>query len=223
MGYEESHRFISFKKSWTLDGDTWFLLGQCKSLIAAISRTPLLPRYRKEIYQVNLVKGVQATTAIEGNTLSVEEISKIEQGESLGRDSKRYMEQEVKNVIEALNSLSDEIIRGNQTFILTPDRIKQFHKMIGKDLGDHLEAIPGQFRNNEVTVGKNYRAPSFIYVDMLVEKFCDWIRKEFHFEKGQIFLLQLFKQLCVTSILHGFTRLATGMVELPVSLNFICS
>ncbi|MCC5815793.1 MAG: Fic family protein [Leptospira sp.] len=97
------------------------------------------------------------------------------------------MEQEVKNVLDALNLLRDEMISGRPAFVLSSDRIKQFHKLIGKELGDHLEAIPGQFRTHEVTVGKNYRAPSFRYVDNLMDRFCEWVRDEFHFEKGQSF------------------------------------
>lgn len=181
-----THKFISFQKSWVIDSDLWFLLGQCKSLISAISRTPLLPRYRRDIYTVNLIKGVQATTAIEGNTLSEEEIAVIEKGGSLKKESKKYMEQEVKNVLDALNFLSEEILRGKEISLLRPDLIKNFHSLIGQNLGEYLEAIPGKFRTNDVSVNR-YKAPPYQYVEKLMNDFCDWSRREFHYEKGQNF------------------------------------
>ncbi|HMY68933.1 MAG TPA: Fic family protein [Leptospiraceae bacterium] len=185
MSPSKTHSFISFKKSWDLSEDSYFLLGQCKSLIKAISSTPLMPSYRQVIYSVNLIKGALATTAIEGNTLSEEEIKMIHEGKSLSI-SKQYMEIEVKNVLDALNLLRDSIVLQGQSQLITPDLIKDFHKMIGKNLGTNFEAVPGEFRKNNVTVG-NYRAPDHSEVETLMKNFCEWSRSEFHFEKDQTF------------------------------------
>lgn len=187
MQPSKTHSFIRFARSWDLDNDTWFILGQCKSLISSIWRTPIMPRYRDEIYSVSLIKGAQATTAIEGNTLSEDEVRQINEGKSLKKESKQYMEQEVKNVLEALNILRNQIVSNESIQLLTPHLIRKFHEMIGRDLGDNFEAIPGQFRRNEVTVGSVYRAPSYTEVDQLMDSFCIWSKSEFHYEQGQNF------------------------------------
>lgn len=105
---------LSFKKKWTISDKVWFKLGQSKELIRAISNTPV---YRSKIYSVNLIKGAWATTAIEGNVLSEEEITLIYKGKSLPI-SKQYMEIEVKNVWNALNLLRNRIVEDCKTSYL---------------------------------------------------------------------------------------------------------
>lgn len=55
--------------------------------------------------------------------------------------------------------------------------------MVGKDLGEHFAAIPGRFRENEVTVGK-YRCPDHRDIPELIQRYCQWLREEFRFEDG---------------------------------------
>ncbi|MCB1308450.1 MAG: Fic family protein [Leptospiraceae bacterium] len=97
------------------------------------------------------------------------------------------MEQEVRNVLDALNSIRDQIVNGVLIELISPQLIKRFHFLIGKDLNKNFEAIPGEFRRNEVTVGAVYKAPPYVEVEEFMRRFCDWVRKEFHYEKGQSF------------------------------------
>lgn len=186
MASIDSHRFISFKKKWIISDEAWFKLGQSKELIRAISSTPLTPVYRSKIYSVNLIKGALATTAIEGNTLSEEEIALIHKGKSLPL-SKQYMEIEVKNVLNALNLLRNRIVDDCNTQLLNKNLIKEFHILIGKGLGENFAAIPGEFRKHNVTVGHVYKAPDHQDVESLINSFCEWSKVEFHYEKGQTF------------------------------------
>jgi Fic family protein len=162
-----------------------YQLGECDALVQSISNIPLKPEYRRRLLEVSLIKGAQATTAIEGNTLSEEEIVKIQEGWKLP-ESREYQEIEVRNVLEAFNTLLNEIVFQHEEKMLTPEVIKRFHQMIGKGLGEHLDAIPGRFRSDSRCVG-TYRAPNHEDVPVLVEKLCDWIKKEFHYEQGQDF------------------------------------
>lgn len=186
MEGSKTHPFIGFHRAWSISNDTWFRLGQSKAMIRAIATTPIMPQYRAEIYSVSLRKGAQATTAIEGNTLSEQEIIAIQQGKNL-TPGKQYMEQEVRNVIVALNKLGNEILEEKADSLITTELIKRFHWMIGKDLGESLKAIPGQFRKGQVTVGQVYRPPPGPEVDRLMRSFCEWSREEFHYEHGQNF------------------------------------
>ncbi|MDD2389151.1 MAG: Fic family protein [Desulfobacterales bacterium] len=181
----ENYKHISFYKRWKITPDCSFILGECNAFIHALSNTPLKPEYRNKLLEVSLIKGAQATTAIEGNTLSQEEIEKINEGWKLP-PSREYQEIEVKNVIEAFNTLLREIVSENKTNILTPDLIKKFHYMVTKNLGNHSDAIPGKYRCDSRVVG-TYLAPAHKHVPELIENLCSWLKKEFHYEKSQHF------------------------------------
>ncbi len=161
-------------------------MGQCDSMIDSLHDTPIEPSYRTDLLQVSLKKGAKATTAIEGNTLTDEEIDKIDKGTKL-RPSKEYQEIEVRNILEAQNKLLRKITIQNECKIISLKLLKLFNQLVGRNLGDHFDAIPGKLRKNDVVVGIKYRAPDYQDVESLLTKFCEWSIKEFHFEKGQTF------------------------------------
>jgi len=177
---------IQFKKTWKLKESTIFQLGQCDAIIKAISNTPIRPDYREHLHSVALIKGAQATTAIEGNTLTYEQIKEIQKGKKVS-PSKEYLQIEVQNILDALNGILKDLVINNKIIIINPELIQNFHRLVGKDLGEHFKAIPGKFRDNTVTVG-NYLAPDFHDVHELTDQLCDWLRNEFHFEKEQTFV-----------------------------------
>ena len=134
---------------------------------------------------VSLRKGARATTAIEGNTLSEADIEKMAAGEKLP-PSKEYLRIEVQNILDALNGIRDEVIQGGKSAVLSPELIQNFHRMVGRNLGGHFQAIPGRFRESghNVVVGA-YRPPSGEDAPALVRQFCGWIRSEFKYEAGE--------------------------------------
>ena len=176
---------LSFKRNWELTSTAMFLLGQCQAFVRAISNAGILPQYYSELMNVSLTKGAQATTAIEGNSLSIQEVNQIRRGDSLP-PSKEYQEKEVRNIIEAYNKILDEVVHRKKLEIITPEFLRKYHKIIGTDLGKYFDAIPGQFRNDNRIVG-TYRCPDHQDVEKLVMHYCDWMLKEFHYDKGQEF------------------------------------
>ena len=128
-------------------------------------------------------KGAQATTAIEGNTLSIEEIQDIQEGKKL-QPSKEYQEIEVKNILDSYYELLKEVTLQKRDEIISDNLIRRFHLMVGKNLGDALEAIPGKFRQNNVTVG-SYRPPDNQSVEDLIQKLCEWLKDNFKYSSGK--------------------------------------
>jgi Fic family protein len=187
-GYNVMNQYphISFQKEWDLSSKSYYYLGQIQAIIKSISYTPIMPNYREQLLRISLQKGAQATTAIEGNTLSDEEISKVYKGESLP-PSKEYQAIEVRNIINAFGTILNETVENEKSDLITPDLIRNFHRLVGENLGDHFHAIPGQFRNNNVFVGP-YRPPDYQYVPELISKLCDFLKIEFHYTKGQKFI-----------------------------------
>ena len=202
----DKYPHIPFRKNWKLKQSSLLLLGQCEAYIDAIKRTPILPNYYQKLRQLSLRKGVQATTAIEGNTLTEEEIQAIIDGKKL-QPSKQYQAKEIENMVNAFNKLFRQVVYDKEINIITEKLLCDFHKMIGDGLGEFFPAIPGQFRNRNVTVG-TYRCPDYTDVKMLVENFCQWMHEEFHFgDKNRSFLdviIQAIVSHLYVEIIHPF-------------------
>ncbi len=181
----ETYRHLLFKRHWRLTESSAFLLGQCKAYVEAMIKTPILPKHHEQLLGVALIKGAQATTAIEGNTLSEKEIEDIVEGKKLP-PSKEYQQIEVKNILEAFNELLQNVVGKNQVGVITPEYVKHLHLLVGKGLGEHLDAIPGRFRRDRRIVNR-YRCPAPEDVEILIDRLCEWIKTEFHFDRGQSF------------------------------------
>ena len=73
--YHNTHPWISFQLDLRhADPRLWVLLGQIVAFGEFVSRALLPPKVASEMARIYLAKGVQATVAIEGNTLSEEEV-----------------------------------------------------------------------------------------------------------------------------------------------------
>ena len=79
--FERTHPWISFRCDLGRAGvDLWLSLGEAASKCEHISRVPLRPATAQALHRLYLAKGAAATTAIEGNTLSEEEVLKAVEG-----------------------------------------------------------------------------------------------------------------------------------------------
>jgi Fic family protein len=181
---KNSLEHISFRQAWTINERASNLLGQCYAYTQAITKTPISPSNRRRLLAVSLRRGALATTAIEGNTLTEEELEQIAAGQNLP-PSRQYQQKEVQNVLDALNRLLKELVEAKTPEKITVKLIQRFHKMVSKGLGENY-GNPGHFRRKNVVVG-NYRPPSFDMVENLVKQFCDWLLKQFHYSGGQNF------------------------------------
>ena len=176
---------ISFKTNWVIDEKISNLLGQCYAYINSIVNTPISPDYHRQLLLVFLNKGALATTAIEGNTLSEDDLARIQSGRDL-EPSRRYQQQEVENILAAFNTIMDELVKEKSPSVISPQLIRRFNKMVGENIGGAFGGNPGHFRRRNVVVGA-YRPPSFEMVEGLVQKLCGWLIKNFHYQREQHF------------------------------------
>lgn len=189
---------LRFCRHWELGPDVRYQLGQCDAIIRAIRETPLSPERHRELGRLALTKGAQATTAIEGNTLSDEEVRQVADGESLP-PSKTYQEREVRNVIDAMNGILAAVMASESVPAVSPALMLSFHKRIGFDLGEHFDAIPGKFRTDERFVGP-YKCPRASDVGPLVDLFCEWLQEEFAPREGAVPFADAVIQAIVTHV-----------------------
>jgi Fic family protein len=169
--YLLKHPFLDFNPNLSkAPFQLWVLLGEAKSKCAHIANAPLLPEVREWVHRVYLAKGAQATTAIEGNTLSEEEVLAILENRSKSLPSREYLEREVRNVLEACNKLLD---MDYQRPISLED-ILTFHAWVLHGLELPAEVVPGELRKHNVTVA-SYRPPEANHMSELMEKFVRWL------------------------------------------------
>lgn len=189
---------LLFSNHWEITPAARYELGQCDAIISAICEMPIRPEHHDRLLRVSLIKGAQATTAIEGNTLSEAEVEQVAQGESLP-PSKEYQQIEVRNILEAMNALLQEVAFEEQQQLITPDLILRFHRMIGRDLGEHFDAAPGRFRADQRIVGP-YRCPDYRDVPELVDRLCEWLRGQFKYSSGHQTFADAVIQAIVTHV-----------------------
>ena len=73
--YETTHPWLAFQIDlrW-LDYQTWINLGAIQSKCEHVANVMVVPEVGQKLLHLYLAKGVAATTAIEGNTLTEKEV-----------------------------------------------------------------------------------------------------------------------------------------------------
>ena len=177
--YERSHPWIRFEADLrAAPPRLWALLGQAAALCRQVADAALPPRAAEEMRKVYLVKGVQATTAIEGNTLGAEQIRARVEGRLDLPPSQEYLGREVDNVLRACNAIAATIVVGG-TLRLTAGWIADCNRRVLDGLEAHLEdgVVPGEIPAHAVGVGR-YRGAPRADCAFLLDRLCRWLEDE---------------------------------------------
>lgn len=176
--YEETHPWLTFRIDMgKADPFTWMALGEIQSKCEHIAGAPLRPEVARKLHEVFLAKGVMATTAIEGNTLSQEEVEKRIKGELSLPPSKEYMGREVDNIVQAMHEeLLPDVFRDGASR-LTSNDIKRYNARILKDLDVDDVTIPGEIRKHRVEV-RRYRGAPPQDCEYLLDRMCEWLASD---------------------------------------------
>jgi Fic family protein len=172
--YEQTHRWITFQldlRSPTFE--FWLLAGEALSKCEHLAGVALRPEAARRLMEVYLAKGVQATTAIEGNTLTEEQVLERIQGKLELPPSKAYLGVEVGNILEACNEIGKQYVAGELPPI-TPDLICGFNEHVLRNLHLDEQVQPGKIRTYSVGVAY-YRGAPPADVPELMRKLCDWL------------------------------------------------
>jgi len=172
--FERTHSWLKFeldlrRASYRL----WMELGEAQSKCEHIAGVPLRPSTAQELHRVFLAKGVAATTAIEGNTLTEQEVLLHVEGKLKVPPSKEYLLQEVENIIQACNKIGEPILKG-ESDNLSVQKIKDFNRMVLNNLTLEEGVVPGKIRAHPVVVAK-YRGAPAEDCEFLLERLCEWL------------------------------------------------
>ena len=140
---------------------------------AIILNAPLIPKWEVSLRRDALLRSAHASTAIEGNPLSFEEVSALAAGREVM--VRRKDRQEVLNYLEALEKIP--YFAKNAPF--TADDFLEVHRVVTKDTLENSEDV-GAFRDRQVFVGNSitgeivFMPPPTDRVPGLVGEFLEW-------------------------------------------------
>jgi Fic family protein len=177
MTREEQFRYITFAYDTNqITPRMWLSLGEAMSKCQHLAGVPLKPAAAKAMKTISLIRGVQATTAIEGNTLSEEQVGKIvAKGTANVPPSQEYMQREVQNVLEAIREI-DAALTSGRAIPITVNRLCELNGLVLDGIPVKPEVIPGKLRTHNVTVG-TYLAPQASELPELAEHLTRWLRE----------------------------------------------
>ena len=149
------------------------MLGECQSKCEHIAKVPLRPDTAWELYQIYLVKGILASAAIEGNTLSEQEARDHLEGKLKLPLSREYLGREISNILDGCNTVLEAISIG-EIPPLTVESVKEANRTILKDLDLDENVVVGEIRKHAVGVGR-YRGAPPENCEYLLEKLVEWL------------------------------------------------
>jgi hypothetical protein len=176
--YEKTHQHLSFTPDLGRGGaKLWISLGECQSKCEHIARVPMRPDAAGRLNMLCMAKGVLATTAMEGNTLSEEETLKLLTGELSLPPSRQYLATEIDNVVSACKRLQLAQINQPDSLKLTSDLAKALNREVLSGLELGADVKPGVVRRYSVVVDHHLGAPSED-CQYLLDRLCDWLSGE---------------------------------------------
>ncbi len=205
--YQKTHPWINFRLNMKeAPAKLWIQLGECQSKCEHIARVPLRPKTANDLYTLYLAKGVLATTAIEGNTLSEEEVLRHFEGKLKLPPSRQYLAREIDNIVKACNLILRDISSGKPAQI-SPNFVRKMNTMVLEGLEVEEGVKPGEIRTHSVGVG-SYRGAPQQDCEYLLDKLCQWLsgddfKPEPYFTSGTAILKSIIAHLYLAWI-HPF-------------------
>lgn len=172
--YEKTHPWLRFEADLTRAGyQLWMTLGEAVSKCEHIAGVPLQPGTAEKLHLIYLAKGIRGTTAIEGNTLTEEEVLERLENRLPLPPSREYLGQEVDNILKGCHLIHDNLMAGG-TADLSPEEIKSFNAIILNGLSLDKDIVAGQVRTFSVGVA-SYRGAPAEDCDYLLTRMCEWL------------------------------------------------
>ena len=144
---------------------------------AIVINAPLIPKWEVSLRRDALLRSAHSSTSIEGNPLSLEQVSEL----AAGRDIivRRKDKQEILNYLEALEKIPDFAKEIN----LKVDDFLKIHEIVTKETLEN-PGDEGVFRNRQVYVVNGatgeivFSPPPTKEVPKLVKEFLDWFNSQ---------------------------------------------
>lgn len=153
------------------------LLTQISAGREVILNSPLIPKWEVTLRKEAIIRSAHSSTRIEGNKLSLEQVTNLEQGRKIMATQKD--KQEVLNYLNVLENIGN-LVKGDS---ISDKDILNLHRRLTKDtLDDPRDS--GAFRKKYVVVGNKFtgeilfRPPKNEDVPYLINNLTAWINSD---------------------------------------------
>ncbi|OIN96181.1 hypothetical protein AUJ66_07025 [Candidatus Desantisbacteria bacterium CG1_02_38_46] len=153
------------------------LLTKISAAREAILNSPLIPKWEVTLRREAIIRSAHSSTSIEGNRLSLEQVSDLAQGREVM--ATRKDKREVLNYLKVLENIGN-LIKGKSIY---EKDILNIHRMVTKDTLDNPNDC-GVYRTRYVVVGNRltgevfFRPPKNEDVPKLIKGLFEWINSE---------------------------------------------
>lgn len=141
---------------------------------ALIDNAHLIPKWEVALRREALIRNAHASTAIEGNPLSLQQVSELAKGREIM--ATRKAKAEVLNYLKTLENLP----KLSETGKISEKVILKIHGLLTKDVLDNPEES-GVYRKRQVVIGNRitgqvvFRPPNAREVPELMKRFVVWL------------------------------------------------
>jgi len=173
--YEWTHPFINWRFDFLdrIDRKTWLQLGEIQSKCEHLAYAPLRPDIRKALYRVHFLKGVKASAAIEGNTLTDDDVDARDAGKLASATAPVYQVREIDNLLDLTRSVASEALGGIKP--ITPEWLVLTNHRVLQGIGElPLARTAAGYADTGMQVNA-YRGPAPSNFEPLVEHLCIWL------------------------------------------------
>jgi Fic family protein len=180
----------------------------------------LVPKWEVSLRRDALIRAAHASTAIEGNPLTLEEVSQLAQGRKI--TATRKAQQEVLNYLRVL----EEIEKYQEKDKITEKNILKLHRDITKEILENPE-YEGKYRELQVYVGNRitgeviFMPPSHEKVPGLMGEFVDWLNSNDSSQLNPVLIASIahYEFVRIHPFVDGNGRTARALATLILSLK----
>jgi len=169
-----------YTPKFTITNDILANIGLIEAAREVIENAPLIPIYEARFVKDALLRTVHHGTHLEGNDLSLNEVKKAIEGETIVARERDI--QEVINYRNVLNYIEEQERRQAEKSKYTPSMLKKIHELTCQRLLE--EGNLGQYRQTQVVVKNGFtgevtfRPPPAVEVPFLLEDYFTWLNNE---------------------------------------------
>lgn len=187
--FEQTHPWLTFRwEPRRIPYPIWLLLGESGALIRTVRQAALPTAVGSGMDRASLIRSLHALAAMEGNTLTEQQVADCIDGRLKQATSQAYLGQEIQNILRAFRWTEDRLLAGDTQF--SPWSLQLLNTQILKGLPWDEETSPGDYRSARQHPGAQGGA-SAEDIGHLMERLCDWLRLERfmpdHVEESQAF------------------------------------
>jgi Fic family protein len=179
LAYESSHPWITFSINLSkAPAKLWVRLGECKSICEQISGAPLSPSFQEELHRKYYAESTLNATAMEGNTLSEDEVRDILFGNKNVQPSKKYLAQENENILRGYDLILEHIVKYEYSE-LNVATINEFNQVALDRLVLDSGVMPGNIRKTDIDIPSHrFNVAPAGDCPFLLEQLCTWLNSK---------------------------------------------